>query len=173
MGITGCETGEAVFVESNSLNPGPLKQLLSASSAIPFLSRRINFGGDYYLDGGIADSIPLMKAMDGCSRAVVILTRNGGYRKKPMPCRHLVRGYFRKDPKLARVLLSRPERYNDTLDLIEKLEQEGKVFVIRPRKKVEVSKIENNPDKLQNLYNSAIEEMEDVMPALNKWLQRR
>ena len=36
-----------------------------------------------YLDGGIADSIPLIHAMEkGYRKNVVILTRNMGYRKK-------------------------------------------------------------------------------------------
>jgi len=174
VGMTSCGSGEAVFVESNTLKGDALKRLLTASSAIPFLSRKINFENRYYLDGGIADSIPVMRALEeGCRRAVVILTRNDGYRKNPMPFESLVKGFFRKDPRLAEVLLSRPERYNDTLDHLEKMEKEGRVFIIRPQKKVEVNRIENKPEKLQMLYDTAIDEMKNVLPLLNAWLVKK
>ena len=174
VGITSCDTGKAFFVESNNLTSQTFKQLMAASSAIPFISRRIEFGNEYFLDGGIADSIPVVRALEsGKSRAVVILTRNSGYRKKPMSCRHLVKGYFYRNADLAETFLSRPDRYNETLDILEKLEKEGKVFIIRPQKKIEVSRIENNPDKLQKLYDTALDEMSDVMPALAKWLENR
>ena len=36
-----------------------------------------------YLDGGVSDSIPVLKAIeDGCDKIVVVMTRDKNYRKK-------------------------------------------------------------------------------------------
>ena len=52
-----------------------------ASSSIPVVSPMVEIDGVPYLDGGIADSIPLIHAMEkGYRKNVVILTRNMGYR---------------------------------------------------------------------------------------------
>ena len=48
-----------------------------ASSSIPVVSPMVEIDGVPYLDGGIADSIPLIHAMEkGYRKNVVILTRN-------------------------------------------------------------------------------------------------
>ena len=55
------------------------------------------------------------------------------------------------------------ERYNKRLDKIEKMEREGKIFVIRPENPVKVGRIEKNKNKLRILYQEGfferIEEM--------------
>lgn len=63
-----------------------------ASSSIPLVSPRVEIDGVPYLDGGIADSIPLIHAMEkGWRKNVVVLTRNKGYRKsKPGKVQHFM-----------------------------------------------------------------------------------
>ena len=50
------------------------------------------------------------------------------------------------------------ERYNKRLDKIEKMEREGKIFVIRPENPVKVGRIEKNKNKLRILYQEGLEE---------------
>ena len=53
-----------------------------ASSSIPAVSPMVVVDGFPCLDGGVADSVPLIHAMKkGYRKNVVILTRNAGYRK--------------------------------------------------------------------------------------------
>jgi predicted patatin/cPLA2 family phospholipase len=89
-------------------------------------------------------------------RAEVILTRNKGYRKeeKNNPLASL---FYRKYPKPQEAIKSRARVYNESLDLIEKLEQEGRVLVIRPEKPLKVSRIEKDINKLIELYNEGYE----------------
>ena len=55
-----------------------------ASSSLPLLARRVVINDEEYLDGGIADSIPLKKSIqDGNVKNVLVLTRDASYRKKP------------------------------------------------------------------------------------------
>ena len=104
------------------------------------------------LDGGIVDSIPIVQAQkDGYLHNIVILTRNRGYRKlsKDIQIPSFV---YRKYPKVREALSKRCRIYNEQLELIEKLEDEGQVTVIRPIKPVVVDRIERNIDKLTAFY---------------------
>ena len=92
----------------------------------------------------------------GYSRLVVILTRNKGYRKKDRPIR-MAKAFYRKYPELQKAISRRNSEYNRTMDLIEKLEDEGKILVIRPLKPVEVGRMEKDTEKLTALYNEGYE----------------
>lgn len=49
---------------------------------------------------------------------------------------------YRRYPRLRLVLSRRCAVYNEQLELVEKLEDEGRVIAIRPEKKVVVNRIE-------------------------------
>ncbi|WP_369403681.1 DUF6363 domain-containing protein [Geofilum rubicundum] len=66
---------------------------------------------------------------------------------------------------------ARAHEYNQTLDQLDRLEAEGRVFVIRPSQNSIVSRLENNPDILRKSYDSALQQMEEVLPALQDWLR--
>jgi len=172
IGITNCHTGKAEYRDGNGLTPDGFKDLLSASSALPFIAQKITIDDQHYMDGGISDSVPLDQAFaDGYSRAVVILTRNAGYRKKTSRLTNLVKATYRNYPNLVEALATRAERYNAMLDRLDALEVEGKVFVFRPQEPPTVSRTENNPEKLEALYHTAQREFDLVLPKLKAWME--
>ena len=64
-------------------------QLCRASSGMPLVTPMVEIDGVPYLDGGIADSIPLIHSMrSGYRKNVLILTRN-----KRIPQDHIQTGY--------------------------------------------------------------------------------
>ncbi len=171
IGITNCATGAAEFRDGNGLSPDGFKALLSASSALPFIAQKITIDNHDYMDGGISESIPLDQAFaDGYSRAVVILTRNAGYRKSPSRFTRLIRATYRNYPHLVEALATRAERYNAMLDRLDALEIEGRVFIIRPQEPPTVSRTENNPEKLEALYHTAQREFDQMLPKLKAWI---
>ena len=104
------------------------------------------------LDGGIVDSIPVLRAIEqGYDKNVVVLTRNRGYRKKgkDMKIPHFI---YKQYPRLRVVLSKRCRIYNEQLDLVEQLEDKGRIVVIRPEKPMEVDRIETDIKKLTDLY---------------------
>ena len=104
------------------------------------------------LDGGIVDSIPLQRAIaDGCTHNVVVLTRNRGYRKDSKDIR-IPAFVYRKYPKLREALSRRCAVYNEQLEMVERMEDEGKIIVIRPLKPVVVDRIEKNVRNLTEFY---------------------
>ena len=104
------------------------------------------------LDGGIADSIPIERAMSqGCLNNVVVLTRNKGYRK-PVKGTRVPFMFYRKYPMVKEAIRQRNTIYNQEIELIEKLESDGVITVIRPEKPIEVGRMERDIEKLTALY---------------------
>ena len=125
--------------------------------------------GEPHLDGGIADAIPINKAFaDGFKKCVVVLTRPKGYRKKEN-WRMLSWLYFRY-PKLRKALHEKSQKYNATIEFIEQLESEGKIFVIRPKTQL-AGRLNANPDDLEKFYQEGITIGENSIEKLRKFLE--
>ncbi|MCG8579640.1 MAG: patatin family protein [Bacteroidales bacterium] len=170
--VTNVITGNAEYYSAKGLNKQELLSTVQASGSLPMVSKMVELNGGLYLDGGIADSIPVQQAFNsGCKRAVVILTRNREYRKEAARFQWLIKSKYAKYPKLVEKILSRADSYNATLDELEKLEQEGRVYIIRPKAQMTVSRIENNPHKLDKLYQQGFDEMHEDFEKLVSWLE--
>ena len=157
MVTTNCLTGKAEYLEERS-SSARVMDIVRASSSLPFASPITYVDGIPMLDGGIADSIPVEYAISqGYEKIVVVLTRNKGYRKRnsSMP---LAKVAYRKYPNLQKALAERNAVYNRTMDLVERLEDEGRIIAIRPSKPVEVGRMENDTSKLAALYEEGYNE---------------
>jgi predicted patatin/cPLA2 family phospholipase len=62
--------------------------------------------------------------------------------------------------------------YNNTLARIEMLDRQDQIFVIRPKQKVPIGRLENNPPHVSAVYTSAYHEVENDYQALQAWLER-
>ena len=159
---TDCVTGQAVYLEEKE-DAKRIIDIVRASSSLPFACPIAYVDGCPMLDGGIADSIPLQRAIDqGYEHAVVVLTRQRGYRKeeKPSPIPSFI---YSRYPQLREALRTRGARYNAQVAMVEQLEQEGRITVIRPDHPVEVARIETNMDKMNALYQHGFEMAEKML----------
>ena len=151
MVTTNCLTGEANYFEEKR-NKDRVIDIVRASSSLPFVCPIVYVDGIPMLDGGIVDSIPLMRArQDGYTRNVVVLTRNRGYRKDIQGTK-VPPFIYRQYPRLRAVINMRSRVYNAQLDLVERMEDAGEITVIRPQKPVIVDRIERDIRKLTDLY---------------------
>ena len=151
MVTTSCITGKACYFEEKK-NPKRVIDIVKASSSLPFVCPITYVDGEPMLDGGISDSIPLERAMSlGYDNNLVILTRNHGYRK-PQKASKVPFFFYRKYPNIKAAIRGRNAMYNKQMELVEAMENEGRVQVLRPMKPVEVGRIERNIDKLLALY---------------------
>lgn len=151
MVTTNCLTGEANYFEEKS-DKKRLIDIVRASSSLPFVCPITYVDNIPMLDGGIVDSIPLQRAMDeGYASYVVVLTRNKGYRKETKDIR-VPSFIYRKYPRIREALNNRSLCYNKQLEMVEALEKEGRVQVIRPLEPVTVDRIERNVNKLTTFY---------------------
>lgn len=151
IGATDCETGQPYYFEKEDFDEK--LNVLRATASLPLISPIVKFKNHEFLDGGISDSIPIKKSIsDGNLKNIVVLTRNEGYRKKPIKYIGLIKAKYKKYPLLVQAILNRYKKYNDTMDYIEKLEGEGKVIIIRPSKPLNVGRLEKNQEKLKALF---------------------
>ncbi len=166
--ITNVDTGKAEYVRIT--DPVAQVDTLRAGGAMPFVSQIVELNGHGYLDGGIADSIPIEECLRmGYKKIIVVLTQVKEYRKKPQ-AEWLIKSFYFRHPQLAEALLNRWKNYNATLDLIEKLEAEGKIFVVRPTKDLHLARIERDPEKLQAMYDLGVENMSSAWNAFQQYL---
>lgn len=159
---TDCMTGEAVYLEEKE-RADRIIDIVRASSSLPFACPIAYVDGAPMLDGGIADSIPLQHALEqGYEHAVVVLTRHRGYRKEEKPPR-VPSFIYKRYPKLREALQTRGVRYNRQLAMVDWLEDEGRITVIRPDHPVEVARIETDMNKMNALYQHGFDMAEKVL----------
>ena len=152
MVTTDCLTGRAYYWEEK-YDEGRIIDIVKASSSLPYACPIIPVDGRPMLDGGIVDSIPLLRAFEqGCEKCVVVLTRNRGYRKSVGKV-YVPKFIYKEYPRLRVALRNRNKLYNAQLELVERLEDEGKIVVIRPEQPIVVGRMETNVKKLTDLYN--------------------
>ena len=149
--VTNLETGKVEYMPVTADDKA--FTIVRASCALPIMFKPIKIGETKYLDGGICDPIPYKKALeDGCDKIIVILTREEGYRKGKGKSEKLVNLAYHNYPEFMDSLHKRPQVYNDSVDALNKLQEEGKALIIRPEKIQGVSRTESNPEILDSLY---------------------
>jgi predicted patatin/cPLA2 family phospholipase len=169
--VTDIKTGCPEYQQLRTDQPEVFRDWLTATSALPLISKPQAIDGKLYMDGGLCDSIPVDHALaDGNNRAVVVLTRPFGYRKKPLRHGWIFRLFYRKYPRLVECIQRRNQEYNRTLDHIEQLEQAGTIFVIRPQTVNGVSRLENDPARLHEFYEQSLVQIKKEFPRLKTWL---
>lgn len=168
--VTNIETGKPEYIKVDDLKKNEQIEALRASGSMPFVSNPVEIDGKKYLDGGIADSIPIDKIMDmGFDKVVVILTRTMGYRKEKGN-QLLAKLKYRKYPNFIKTIENRYLMYNEELDKIESLENDNKIFVIRPSRKVNIKRIEKDNSRIQEMYDLGYEDMSQKLKELNRYL---
>lgn len=148
---TNCLTGQANYFEEKN-DPKRVIDIVKASSSLPFVCPIAYVDGIPMVDGGVADSLPVKRAIElGFDKPVIVLTRNKGYRK-PVKGTRVPFFMYRKYPKLKEAIRSRNSIYNSQIEMIERMEEQGSAIVIRPQRPIEVDRMERNTDKLRALY---------------------
>ncbi|MDL2233372.1 patatin family protein [Ruminococcaceae bacterium OttesenSCG-928-L11] len=164
--VTNLVTGEPEYWDAADLRTDMI--YVQASSSLPLLSRTVTIDGKPYLDGGIADSIPLARSiLDGNRQNVVVLTRHKGYRKTSTSMKTLMRMKYRQYPAFVQRMCSRHIQYNNDLDLVEAEEASGNALVIRPQKPVEIGRLEKDPAKLKALHREGYEDAKACLDKLH------
>ena len=168
--MTNVESGKPEYV----LIKDVFKQMeyLRATSALPFASKIIEINGKKYLDGGISDSIPIDYCESlGYDKIILVLTRPENTHKEDK-LNFLYKLVYRKYPNLVERLINMGKDYEIVLKKIKDLENENKIFVIRPPKVLKIGRLEKNEDKIQNVYdiglNTGIKEIDNLLNYLNK-----
>lgn len=170
---TNLETGLPEYLDIN--NPFEQIEELRATSAVPLLSRIIKINAKKYLDGAIGDSIPVEKMKElGYKKIIVVLTRPLEYRKKQLNIfrKILMRIRYFKYPLFLKAAFNRHNMYNESIKNIIDMENSKDIFVIRPSKPIIVKMTENNPNKLQEIYDLGVDDFNKNKDNLLAYIQK-
>lgn len=170
--VTNVETGRAEYHRLRDLKEDMV--YIRASASLPLVSKLVKIDGKKYLDGGIADAIPIEKSiLDGNQKNVVILTKEEGYVRKPVSAAHLalLKVRYQKYPKVYELMKNRHTAYNHTMDFLKQQVAEGRAFVIQPKAKSDVGRIEKDEEKLLRLYEEGYEDASRQYEELLQFLE--
>ncbi len=153
IGAFEIDSGRMHYFTKQDVNTAQdLVKIVRSSSTLPFFMMPTEFQGKTYLDGGLNSGIALdIAKKDGNKKFFVILSRPRGFRKAPFKLPVLIKSYFRKQPQLADALLNYHKKYNQILDELYELENEGRAFLVCPET-MPVTSMETNYDKLEQSY---------------------
>lgn len=166
--VTNLKTGQPEYIKI--INAYKQMEVFRATSAMPFVSKIVTINDQEYLDGGIADSIPIEKAKQlGYDKIIVILTRPIEYRKKKSN-QLIPKLFYHRYPNFVQAINNRYLNYNKTVEKIIELEQEHKIFVIRPSKTVPIKRLEKDPDRLQEIYDLGVIDANKIINDLKQYL---
>lgn len=167
--VTNLDTGLAEYKEIGSLFDNDCVEYLRASGSLPFLSKPVFVKGVPYLDGGVADSIPVKYFLEnGYDKIIAVLTKTVDFRPQmKIPFTKIA---YKKYPEFAKVLKYRNPYYSEQCAYIDKLEEENKIIVIRPTKNLKIGTIEKNKDKIQELYNLGVSDCKEKLDEIKNYL---
>lgn len=166
--ITNMRTGQAEYVRIT--DTWKQMDLIRASASLPIICQPVEWQGEKYLDGGLADNIPLDKCLElGCDKVIIVLTRPMDYVRNDHIA-PLCRLAFPRYKALLRTIEQRNDQYNARIQQIRKLEQEGKVFVIRPSENRPVGRLEKDPEKLKALHALGMQDAQKQWRGLEEYI---
>ncbi len=169
--VTDVETGKAVYINSDEAGDDAL-ECFRASASMPLVSKPVEIKGKKYLDGGIADSVPIQYFESiGFKKNVIILTQPKGYFKKPSSAAKIMKYALKEYPNVVRTMENRHIEYNDTLAYIEEREKSGEAYVIRPEAPLEIGRVEHNPEVMQKVYDIGREIAEKHLENIKAFLK--
>lgn len=170
LSVTDCETGNPVYRRLDRADEEAFRWM-RASASMPLVSRPVEIGGRFYLDGGLSDGLPLIYFESiGYSRNVVVTTRPHGYRKHPSRKIALLKPFFRRFPSVYHALATRYQFYNATLDHIDEQVAAGRAFLVAPDEPLPISRLCHNPDTLQRVYDLGHDVATRLLPRLKTFL---
>ena len=166
--ITNMRTGQAEYVRIT--DTWQQMDVIRASASLPIICQPVEWQGEKYLDGGLVDNIPLDKCIElGCDKIIIVLTRPIDYVRND----HIAgvcRLFYPRHKALLHAIEQRTNNYNARVQQILQLEHEGKVFVIRPTKKISVGRLEKDVKQLQALHQLGVSDATNLWENLTQYL---
>jgi predicted patatin/cPLA2 family phospholipase len=155
--LTDARTGAAEYRDLRR-EPDPLRAL-KATAALPIAyARPVRLGGRAYLDGGMADPIPVARAIAaGADDVTLVLTRPLGYRRAPASRGTVLLGSL-PYPGAARAFATLHERYNAALELARDPPAGVRVRAIAPPPTLRLSRLMRRAEDLRRAVQQGVDD---------------
>lgn len=171
---TNCVTGKPEYFSKKKLTAMQYDIACMASASMPILSKIVLIDRKPYLDGGVSCPIAYNRAFEvGYDKVVVISSRPYGYRceKQSHLVQKCIERKYARFPKFCEQYSKMAKIHNEQYEELEKLEDEGKVYVLRPSGTIKVGHLERSAKKIEELYQEGVERMNTQMDDLKKYLE--
>jgi predicted patatin/cPLA2 family phospholipase len=168
---TNAKTGEAEYLSRADMQRDDFRAIM-ASCAIPVVCKPVELNGKLYFDGGVADSIPVQKAIeDGCDKLVVILENPRSFHRQPQKYKPFYHVILRRFPEVVKKIDDRHLRYHEVIAQIKDLEAKGKAFVFAPSQAGKVKTATKDSEDIHELYDLGIEDYDARRDELKVFLR--
>ena len=147
---TDAATGKPVYFTKDDMKQDDYRAIM-ASCALPVMCRPISFKDQTYFDGGLSDSVPIMRAF-------------------AKGCRHIYRHALRKYPQTIAALDNRHLMYRQNIADVKKQESAGKALVFAPSKELKMSTYARDEKLEQELYDLGISDFDARLNELHTFL---
>lgn len=177
VGVTNARTGQAEYLDGRKLDRACT--MLRASCAIPLYFPPVTIGGETYYDGGLADPIPIIHSLrEGNRKNLIVLTQPPEYRKRiTRGTRFAARVLHRRYPALARTMLSRAQRYNETVCFCHRLAARRPQDTVLLQPDAPLESFEKDVHKLEwgyeMGYNQTLKRLDDIRRLFDGLEQQR
>lgn len=165
---TEAETGKPVYFSLNDAGVDNY-DIISASCSIPVLCKPTVIDGKSYLDGGIADPVPIERAIElGCDKPIIILTKPKTHRKSGFAesrTSKLLRSEF---PVSAEMVKNCAQLYNKQVELALELERQGRCLIVAPDSSCGVGTVKKNTASVAALYTKGYDDAGVIAEYLNR-----
>lgn len=168
--IEACDIKEAkpVYVHKSEIKKDRY-EAFKASSCLPIACRPRKIRGQWCFDGGLANPIPIQKALDdGCEKIVLILTRPKDAFRVSDSDRRFARLVRWKYPAIADAMAKRAEVYNAQLRTALEMEKEGRLLILAPDDIMGLKTLTKDKPKLKKLYQKGLKDAEKIQAFLEK-----
>ena len=162
--VTNVETGKAEYILCTDLK----KEIdyIRASASMQVVSQIVDIDGKKYLDGGIADSIPIEKMQElGYNKCIVVQTRPEGYKKGKDKMYMIEKRLYKNYPELLNSMKNR-----HTLATIDDMEKNKKIVRIRPSQKIKIWRLEKNMKTIVKMYELGRKDAKDKLKEIKKFI---
>jgi predicted patatin/cPLA2 family phospholipase len=159
---TDVNSGQARYDRVNKVN---LRTLLKASASLPVICREfIEYDGRMLTDGGIADGIPVAKAIQmGARKIVIIRARHGNYIKQDTLVHRYIRWKMRHHSALLATMQKRISIFESSIALLRKPPDGIEILEICPPESFSAGRFSSDQASLLHGYYAGYGKAEDVM----------
>ncbi|KXJ61855.1 MAG: phospholipase [Alteromonas sp. Nap_26] len=151
VGVTNVDNGQCEYMKATIDN---IDDLMVASCALPTVFRdQPLINGICYVDGGVADAIPVKQAYElGARDITVVLSQPYGFTKPEVKSPWLLEKMYGTQPALLKTMLARPHIYNETLEFLKHPPADCQINLIAPDEGFCVKRLTMDKKKLLKGY---------------------
>ena len=153
-GVTSLIDGSYKFFSSkDAKNTSDMVNKIIASSSLPDMAKYVIIDGIPYFDGGMYNTNPLERAIEkGYEKFIILLAKNRGYRRVKSEVSDRVRLAYKDYPMFIKAMENEKYKYNETMDLVDKLEKDNKALVFAPVNPLKFKSFTTNFQDVIDLY---------------------